>query len=113
MTRFQLRRLALQTTRRPELMPVLQDALLEHPVYGRQFEAAIGRANTAAQRYDREGNVLFVGVTFNVKRTYPSSPFGVSTFDIHDADWLNPYSWIRSLGRVGTVVVYAAPIPKH
>ena len=54
MTRLQLRRLALEASRRPELLPALQDALLESPDYGPLFERIIVEAReTARSRKER------------------------------------------------------------
>ena len=50
MTRLQLRHLALQSTREPELLPVLQDALLESAAYGAEFELMMDVARDHARR---------------------------------------------------------------
>ena len=110
MTRFQLRRLALQATRRPELLPVLQDALLEHPTYGPHFEGAIERAEGAAAsspwgpRYQVDG----YAVIFDPHAWEETDRFLVSLFYTDDLDWSQPTSWIRWYAKRGRSVVYVA-----
>lgn len=57
LSRLELRRLALRSTRDPRTwLPVLQDALLE--TYGAEFEEAVGRAHAWAARERRPGRTL-------------------------------------------------------
>ena len=99
MTRLELRRLALRTTRNPEWLPVLQDALLEH--YGKEFEHAIALAQ---QRASLIGLADWYAVVIY-------DPAGLTPFQVYR---LPPYdlvrtrsgSWIRHLAQQGRVPVY-------
>lgn len=105
MTRLQLRRLALQATRRPELLPVLQDALLESALAPR-FEEAVGEARElAAQNPGQCYGVIFAlrpdpdrPAPFYVYRFRPD-------FDFNPA---NRESLIRRVLRRGHVPVFFA-----
>ena len=81
MTRFQLRRLALQATRRPELLPVLQDALLESAAYGADFENAIKEARLLTR-----GSVWPVVVAFNPRLRTPFAWF-IGSLSRWRKDW--------------------------
>ena len=96
MTRFQLRRLALQATRRPELLPVLQDALLESAAYGPAFERAIADAHALA----------------DTKRLFPGYGIVVAFGPGKRPPFLVVRSLIRDLGtlsRVDRIPVYVIP----
>ena len=107
MTRFQLRRLALQATRRPDLLPVLQDALLESPDYGETFEWAIDRAHASRDRND--GTVAVVVFS----PVYSSGLFNIHQVDPTDLDWTRSNSWVRHLARGGRIPVYVRHIPER
>ena len=99
MTRLELRRLALRTTRNPKWLPVLQDALLEH--YGNVFEQAIADAHRRA-RWLQHGK-WYVAVIYD--------PTGLTAFQVYrlpsyDLDRTQPGSWIRYLAQQGRVPVY-------
>ena len=104
MTRLQLRRLALQATRRPELLPVLQDALLESPVYGTRFEHAMGTARGYAARVPHG---IFV-VAFDTRLHLPHDAIRVVQFDERDFDWARTGSWVRNMGRHSMAPVFIA-----
>lgn len=124
MTPFQLRRLAFQATRRPELLPVLQDALLESPVYGAAFEWAMQRARDSAAEQWRAApdtaDAWRLAVVFDPRGGQPPLPdaaFYIYTLRNTDFDWANPGSWVRVLARTGRSIVFvatpAAPKPKR
>ena len=96
MTRLQLRRLALQATRRPELIPALQDALLESPYYGPKFEEMIAKA--------REENTpgLHTVIVFAASL---EPHFSIRKFYDSDFDWSWRYSLARRHARLGEVPV--------
>lgn len=114
MTPFQLRRLALQATRRSELWPVLQDALLESPAYGRSFERAMAEAHVRCKRNLGTMDPISFVVVFDPLEEVFSHDFGL--FDIyafysHDFDWSVPHSALREFARSGRIPVYAAHPP--
>ena len=111
MTSFQLRRLALQATRRPELMPVLQDALLESPVYGADFANAIEAAHRNA-RAIKSPAITRWGVVFR-PAIRPKYVFDVYGFEEADLERMRPSSWARFFASRGRVIVYMVPVPKR
>ena len=120
MIRLELRRFALRATRRPELLPVLQDALLEH--YGEEFEHAIARAHRQARAAPRGS---FAAVVYSLvadrsqprdarraswtPRLTPLSNFDIYHFAPEDLDYTWTDSWVRLLARRGRVPVYLVP----
>ena len=84
MTKRQLRRLALQTSRYPSWRPVLQDALLE--MYPEEFGRAIGLAESSTARATRRGYEPFA-VFFIPKwmATGHRSPFMVLNYPDNEA----------------------------
>ena len=76
MTKRQLRRLALQTSRYPSWRPVLQDALLE--MYPEEFERKIEAAEKEACQLRTTVAVLFVPGW--MKKQYRGSPFSLLTY---------------------------------
>ena len=115
MTRLQLRRLALQATRRPELLPVLQDALLESPVYGDAFERAIERAHADASTTPAHVdsldvarlNPIAVGVFFS---PMSRAPFLHAYLVKRDYDLTSPRSLFRIFHRIQRPLVYQIPV---
>ena len=116
MTRFQLRRLALQATRRPDLLPVLQDALLESAEYGPKFEVAIQSAHERASRrlpalWVRRGandwiEACVEAMVVGFSPRLGMQPFVVYKFVREDLDR-------RAYARAGYVPVYVVPIGRH
>lgn len=110
MTRLELRRLALRATRCPELMPVLQDTLLESPVYGRLFERAIQEARELANANPHAAAFVVVfnpSGRLHVRMPFGSeTPFRVQMFHGGDFFWQNPDSGIRKLAAAEHVVVF-------
>lgn len=120
MTPFQLRRLALQATRRPELLPALQDALLESPL-ATAFEEAMAHARSKAAKLSRaELGEWHYAVVFEPRsKLGPHSlkRFHTYAFRTADFDWADPSSGMRTLARMGSLVVFmartTAPRPKR
>lgn len=110
MTRLQLRRLALQATRRPELLPVLQDALLESAEYGRLFEQAIAIAREDARHDENTG---FIAQVVSFKIASSRSPFAVQGFRPSDFALDNSRGWLRILASCDEVPVYHVPIRRR
>lgn len=116
MTRFQLRRLALQATRRPELLPALQDALLESEL-GPQFEAAIAIAHDRAARLANETRTsrhypfAAVVIAFNATSTRKYSPFSYHALSATaDADWTRLERWFPESPAEARIPVYILPV---
>ena len=103
MTRFQLRRLALQATRRPELLPVLQDALLESEL-GPEFAEAI----ETAHEYTRRGSRSSAEREIATVVFYPDHRIPFEVFTLRRVDFVktDPGSWLSGLARRGRVPVY-------
>lgn len=101
MTKRQLRRLALQTTRYPSWLPVLQDALLE--MFPEEFQGAIDRAKRNARGSVQSYAVLFF--PHRMQGKFPKfeslSPFLVIHQDLVDE--------MPSFPKVHAVVAYTAP----
>lgn len=97
MTRLELRRLALRSTRDPRTwLPVLQDAL--HETYGVEFEQAVEYARAWAAREKRSGHTI-VGFAASPKlpqSRYKTIPFEVYVFTGDD----EPDRLLRAIGRV-------------
>ena len=118
MTRFQLRRLALQATRRPELLPVLQDALLGSSAYGVAFADAIETAHRQARLAETGGfqsswrppGVTSVAVVFQ-PGVPPPFTFDVYGLEAADFDATRPHSIARFLANRGRILVYTVPVP--
>ena len=104
MTRFQLRRLALQATRRPELLPVLQDALLESATYGPRFEQAI-----AVVHHDSASPLFPWATTFLVAW----DPRGDGTHFVAFATGRPTRNLLRDIARQGLIPVYLLTVPER
>ena len=112
MTRLQLRRLALQATRRPELLPVLQDALLESAAYGSQFEAAIRKARNFSARVNRVPSPtrpMPFAVFFHPANRHV--PFTVIWLGASDYDLTDKNSWLRRMAEQGRALVFLTDDP--
>ena len=115
MTRLELRRLALQATRRPELLSVLQDALLESSIYGPAFEVEMDRARRLAESNLAQppyfAYVVVLPVAFMTRlrsQDQDNAVFHVIGFDERDFDWSDLNGFVRILARRGTVPVFVA-----
>ena len=108
-SRMQLRRLALRTSRAPELRPVLQDALLE--AYPAAFESAIASVERyKARNPDDHYLVLFDVSSITRPHVLADQRFAIIVASGQTApEVARLYS--RSLGRP-LVVVYVAQGPR-
>lgn len=107
MTRFQLRRFALQASRRPEWLPVLHDALHEH--YGAEFEEALSHAQQLAKRMPHGNTVVLYSP--NPKRSPNRLRRVFTVYSLHDThlERTDPDNMARHFAREGYVMVAFIP----
>lgn len=111
MTLLALRRLALRATRQPELLPALQDALLESRL-GPLLEETIAAAHRRAADYPRTSTWIVFFYPFARKHLrYLSRAFWFDVYSFRDSDLHvdDPDSRLRRLIREGNIPVYFVP----
>lgn len=105
-----LRRLALRATRQPELLPALQDALLESR-FGPLLEETIAAAHHRADNYPRSTWIVFFYPFARKHLRYLSRAFWFDVYGFRDSDLHvdDPDSRLRRLIREGNIPVYFVP----